>query len=211
MFITFEGIDGSGKSTQCQLLKNSLEQKGYKVLMTREPGGTRTAEAIRNVLLHIHEPIEAMTEVFLYCAARVEHLEKIILPKLAEGYIVISDRFYDSTIAYQGGGRELGLKKMIEINKIFIEKATPDLTFFIDTDLSTIEKRMNKKELDRMEKEGMTFMKKVRQGYLDLIEIEMTDQGYNNRFNIIDGDLGIEDIEQLVSKRVEEVLENDRG
>lgn len=211
MFITFEGIDGSGKTTQCQLLKDSLEKKGYKVLVTREPGGTKTAEAIRNVLLHIHEPIEAMTEVFLYCAARVEHLEKIILPKLDEGYIVISDRFYDSTIAYQGGGRELGLEKMIEINKIFIEKATPDITFFIDTDLSTIEKRMNKKELDRMEKEGMSFMKKVRQGYLDLIEIEAADKRYNKRFNIVDGDLEIEDIADLVSKRVEEVLENVRG
>lgn len=211
MFITFEGIDGSGKSTQCNLLKDALEQKGYKVLLTREPGGTRTAEAIRNVLLHIHEPIEAMTEVFLYCAARVEHLEKIILPGLAEGYIVISDRFYDSTIAYQGGGRGLGLEKMIEINKIFIEKATPDLTFFVDTDLSTIEERMDKKELDRIEKEGMTFMKKVRQGYLDLIASEKAKVEYNNRFNIINGDLSIEQIADLISKRVEEVLENVRG
>jgi dTMP kinase len=191
--------------------KGQSGKKGYKVLMTREPGGTRTAEAIRNVLLHIHEPIEAMTEVFLYCAARVEHLEKIILPKLAEGYIVISDRFYDSTIAYQGGGRELGLEKMIQINKIFIEKATPDITFFIDTDLSTIEKRMNKKELDRMEKEGMAFMKKVRQGYLDLIASESTNYKYNNRFNIINGDISIEEIADIVSKKVEEVMENVTG
>ncbi len=210
MFITFEGIDGSGKSTQCQLLKESLEKKGYKVLMTREPGGTKTAEAIRNVLLHIHEPIEAMTEVFLYCAARVEHLEKIIIPKLAEGYIVISDRFYDSTIAYQGGGRGLGLDKMIEINRIFIEKATPDLTFFVDTDLLTIENRMDKKELDRMEQEGMTFMKKVRQGYLDLIASE-NKRVANSRFTIVDGDLSIKDLADMVLKRAEEVLGNDRG
>ena len=210
MFITFEGIDGSGKSTQCQLLKDSLEKKGYKVLVTREPGGTKTAEAIRNVLLHIHEPIEAMTEVFLYCAARVEHLEKIILPKLAEGYIVISDRFYDSTIAYQGGGRGLGFEKMIEINKVFIEKATPDLTFFIDTNLMTIEKRMDKKELDRMEKEGMTFMKKVRQGYLDLIASEEAKVKIS-RFATVDGDLSIEALADMVLKRVEEVLEHDRG
>lgn len=204
MFITFEGIDGSGKSTQCQLLKESLEKKGYKVLLTREPGGTRTAEAIRNVLLHIHEPIEPMTEVFLYCAARMEHLEKIILPGIAEGYIVISDRFFDSTIAYQGGGRELGLDKMIEINKVFIEKATPDLTFFVDTDLSTIEKRMDNKELDRMEKEGMTFMKKVRQGYLELIEMT----GANGRFNIVDGDQPIEKIAETVLKKTEEILKD---
>jgi len=210
MFITFEGIDGSGKSTQCQLLKDSLEKKGYKVLVTREPGGTKTAEAIRNVLLHIHEPIEAMTEVFLYCAARVEHLEKIILPKLAEGYIVISDRFYDSTIAYQGGGRGLGLENMIEINRIFIEKATPDLTFFVDTDLLTIENRMDKKELDRMEKEGMAFMKKVRQGYLDLIASE-NKRVANSRFTIVDGDLSIKDLADMVLKRAEEVLGNDRG
>ncbi|KAF0092367.1 MAG: dTMP kinase [Fusobacteria bacterium] len=210
MFITFEGIDGSGKSTQCQLLKDSLEKKGYKVLVTREPGGTKTAEAIRNVLLHIHEPIEAMTEVFLYCAARVEHLEKIILPKLAEGYIVISDRFYDSTIAYQGGGRGLGLEKMIEINKVFIEKATPDLTFFIDTNLMTIEKRMDKKELDRMEKEGMAFMKKVRQGYLDLIASEEA-KVKKSRFTIVDGDLSIGALADMVLMRIEEVLEHDRG
>ena len=175
MFITFEGIDGSGKSTQCQLLKDSLEKKGYKVLVTREPGGTKTAEAIRNVLLHIHEPIEAMTEVFLYCAARVEHLEK-----------------------------------MIEINKVFIEKATPDLTFFIDTNLMTIEKRMDKKELDRMEKEGMTFMKKVRQGYLDLIASEEAKVKIS-RFATVDGDLSIEALADMVLKRVEEVLEHDRG
>ncbi|MDD2371029.1 MAG: dTMP kinase [Firmicutes bacterium] len=207
MFITFEGIDGSGKSTQCQLLKDSLEDIGYKVFMTREPGGTKIAEAIRNILLHIDEPIEAMTEVFLYCAARNEHLEKIILPKLAEGYIVISDRFFDSTIAYQGGGRGLGIDKMKEINSIFIEKATPDLAFFIDPDLSTIEKRMENKELDRIEKEGIEFMAKVRKGYLDLIE----SQKNIRNFMTIDGDLSIKEISEIVLKRVEDFLENDRG
>ncbi len=207
MFITFEGIDGSGKTTQCQLLKNSLESKGFKVFMTREPGGTKIAEAIRNILLHIHEPIEAMTEVFLYCAARNEHLEKIIIPKQAEGYIVISDRFYDSTIAYQGGGRDLGIDKMKEINKLFIEKATPDLTFFIDSSLNTIEKRIENKELDRIEKEGKEFMIKVRQGYLDLIESEKN----NRNFMIIEGDLEIREISNIILKRVEGLLENDRG
>ncbi len=207
MFITFEGIDGSGKSTQCQLLRDGLESKGFKIFVTREPGGTKIAEAIRNILLHIHEPIEAMTEVFLYCAARNEHLEKIILPKLAEGYIVISDRFFDSTIAYQGGGRGLGINRMKEINNIFIKKATPDLTFFIDADISTIEKRMENKELDRIEKEGMQFMEKVRQGYLDLIE---SAKEYRE-FMTIDGDLEINEINEIVLKRVEELLENERG
>ncbi len=207
MFITFEGIDGSGKSTQCQLLKNSLENKGHKVFITREPGGTTIAEAIRNILLHIHEPIEAMTEVFLYCAARNEHLEKIILPKQAEGYIVLSDRFYDSTIAYQGGGRGLGIDNMKKINSLFIEKATPNLTFFIDSDLKTIAKRMENKELDRIEKEGVDFMTKVRQGYLDLIESEKD----NRNFMIIDGDQEINKISEIVFKRVEDLLENVRG
>lgn len=207
MFITFEGIDGSGKSTQCQLLKNSLENKGHKVFITREPGGTTIAEAIRNILLHIHEPIEAMTEVFLYCAARNEHLEKIILPKQAEGYIVLSDRFYDSTIAYQGGGRGLGIDNMKKINSLFIEKATPNLTFFIDSDLKTIAKRMENKELDRIEKEGVDFMTKVRQGYLDLIESEKD----NRDFMIIDGDQEINKISEIVFKRVEDLLENVRG
>ena len=169
MFITFEGIDGSGKTTQGKLLKERLEALGYKVLLTREPGGTKVAESIRSLLLHLDEKIEPMTEVFLYCAARNEHLEKIIIPALNEGYIVISDRYYDSTLAYQGFGRDLGIEEMKKINWHFINTCPPDLTFFLDIDMKDFEERLEGQELDRMEKEGTAFMEKVREGYLQLL------------------------------------------
>lgn len=197
MFITFEGIDGSGKSTQCELLREALDAKGLNVLLTREPGGTRAAEAIRNLLLHVHEPMEPMTEVYLYCAARNEHMEKIILPALAEGMIVLSDRFYDSTIAYQGGGRGLGIGAMKEANRRFIERCRPDLTLFVDASLDVVERRMSHKELDRMEKEGMGFMSKVRDGYLEIIREEP------ERFLVLDGDQEIEEIAERILKAVE--------
>ena len=172
MFITFEGVDGSGKTTQAQLLKVFLEKKGHRVLLTREPGGTKVAEAIRNVLLHVHDPINPMTEVYLYCGARNEHYHQIILPALKEGKIVISDRFYDSTVAYQGAGRQLGIDKMMEMNQEFISNCKPDITFFLDPPLSIIEDRLNRKEMDRMEKAGMHFLADVRAGYLEIMRRE---------------------------------------
>lgn len=179
MFITFEGIDGSGKSTQAALLAKSLEELGYPVLLTREPGGTRAAEGIRELLLHSGEDLAPMTEVFLFCAARNEHLEKIILPALEKGIIVISDRYYDSTTAYQGGGRELGLQAMMEASRSF---RIPDRTYFIDTSLPAIAKRLAGMEKDRMEQEGEPFMKRVREAYLILA------QGDPERFRTLEGD-----------------------
>ena len=201
MFITFEGIDGSGKTTQGQLLKEKLESLGYQVLLTREPGGTKVAEAIRGILLHLDEKIEAMTEVFLYCGARNEHLEKIILPALKKGYIVISDRYYHSTLAYQGFGRELGLAEMKAINSHFINTCPPDLTFFLDIGLEIFEKRLEGQELDRMEKEGLEFMTKVRQGYLEMAAEE------KNRIQVIEGSAKIEDIAEKIYLKVKEVLD----
>lgn len=198
MFITFEGVDGSGKTTQCQLLKEFLEKKGHTVLLTREPGGTKVAESIRHLLLHVHDPIHPMTEVFLYCAARNEHYHKIIVPALEAGTIVISDRFYDSTVAYQGAGRKLGIEKMVEMNKEFILNAKPDITFFLDTPLSVIEDRLNRKAMDRMEKEGIHFLADVREGYLELMKREP------DRIFAIDGRLNEKDNHTLI---VEKLLE----
>lgn len=194
MFITFEGVDGSGKSTQSQRLAQSLQELGHEVLLTREPGGTKTAEAIRDVLLHLHDPIAGMTEVYLYCAARMEHLDKIIRPGLAAGKIVISDRFYDSTIAYQGGGRALGLPAMKEANRHFIQEARPDLTFFIDTPMETIGERLHGKSLDRMEQEGLGFMAKVQEAYRILAQEEP------DRYVVLDGSRSIESLaEEILS------------
>lgn len=195
MFISFEGVDGSGKTTQAQLLKNFLENKGNSVLLTREPGGTKVAEAIRNLLLHINNSITPMTEAYLYCAARNEHYHKIILPALKNGKIVISDRFYDSTIAYQGAGRKLGIDKMIELNQEFIFNSRPEITFFLDTPLSVIEERLNKKEMDRMEKEGLCFLADVRNGYLEIMKREP------KRVFPINGSLAEDDINRLVIKK----------
>ncbi|WP_088370386.1 dTMP kinase [endosymbiont 'TC1' of Trimyema compressum] len=195
MFITFEGVDGSGKTTQAQLLKEFLENKGHSVLLTREPGGTKFAEAIRNLLLHIHDPINPMTEVYLYCAARNEHYHKIILPALKEGKIVISDRFYDSTIAYQGAGRKLGIDKMIEMNQEFILNSKPEITFFLDTPLSIIEERLNRKKMDRMEKAGIHFLADVREGYLEIMRREP------KRVFSINGRLTETDINRLIIEK----------
>lgn len=200
MFITFEGIDGSGKSTQAELLARYLEERGIKVLLTREPGGTGTAEAIRNLLLHTEITMDPMTEVYLYCAARNEHVEKIIKPGLALGLVVISDRFYDSTIAYQGGGRDLGIAEMIEMNRPFREKCKPDVSFFVDTSLVTIAKRLEGKELDRMEREGISFMDKVQRGYMTLISKEP------ERFKVVSGDRGVDEIAAEIRQIVEELL-----
>ena len=198
MFITFEGVDGSGKTTQAQLLKEFLEKKGHGVLLTREPGGTKVAEAIRDLLLHVHDPINPMTEVYLYCAARNEHYHKIIFPALKEGKIVISDRFYDSTVAYQGAGRKLGIDKMIKMNQEFILNSRPEITFFLDTPLSIIEDRLNRKEMDRMEKAGMHFLADVREGYLEIMRREP------KRVFSINGRLTEEDISTLI---IETLLE----
>ena len=195
MFITFEGVDGSGKTTQAQLFKKFLENKGNSVLLTREPGGTKVAEVLRNLLLHIHDPISPMTEAHLYCAARNEHYNKIILPALKEGKIVISDRFYDSTIAYQGFGRKLGIDKMIELNQDFILNSKPEITFFLDTPLSIIEERLNKKEMDRIEKTGIHFLADVRDGYLEIIRREP------KRVFLINGRLTEVDINRLIIKK----------
>lgn len=173
---------------------------GYNVLLTREPGGVKVAESIRNFLLYLDESIEPMTEVFLYCGARNEHLEKIILPALMEGYIVISDRYYDSTLAYQGFGRDLGLDEMKKINNYFIETCSPDLTFFLDIDLSFFEKRLKGEKPDRMEREGKDFMAKVREGYLQIASAE------KDRVKIISATGKIEEIEDKIFELVKEAL-----
>lgn len=168
MFITFEGIDGCGKSTQSERLYKNLKKMGYKVLLTREPGGTKVAEEIRNILLHEDNAMDPLTEVYLYSSARMEHVKKIIEPALREGKIVISDRFYDSTITYQGYGRDVSVEKIKNINKEFLENYEPDITFFIDTPIEVINRRNGNKKLDRIELEGAEFMKAVRLGYLEI-------------------------------------------
>ena len=171
MFITFEGIDLSGKSTQCKLLKEYLMGKGYDVILLREPGGTDISERIREVLLdRKSDGIVPLAEFFLYSAARAQLVEQIIRPALAEGKVVICDRYDDSSTAYQGFARGLGVEKIENINEIATGNLIPDLTFFIDISVEESLKRLKVagKLQDRMEAEGRKFFNLVRDGYLQL-------------------------------------------
>ncbi len=166
-FVTIEGIEGSGKSTLLYGLKDYVESLGLEVVITREPGGTGFAESIRGFILHKNEEIDPWTEVFLLLAARRENVTKVILPSLRQGKIVISDRYTDSTIAYQGYGRGLPIKKLSLLNKMATSKVFPRLTFLIDL---PVEKGLDRKRgnLDRIEREKTEFHERVRQGYLAL-------------------------------------------
>lgn len=172
LFITFEGSDGSGKTTQIHLLAEHCRKSGHQVLLTREPGGTPIAENIRAVILDPkNKELAPTTEALLYAASRAQHVAEVIMPALREGKLVFCDRFMDSSIAYQGYGRELGDDVRI-INEFAVQGLSPDLTFFLDMKpsqgLDRIEKNGN---LDRIEKEQLAFHEKVYNGYLILREL----------------------------------------
>jgi len=189
-FITFEGPDGCGKTTQVRLLAERLKARGFRVLYTREPGGTAVGEAIRNILQHdtVGEALEAQTELLLFAASRAQLMNSIVLPALARGEWVICDRFIDSTIAYQGYGRGLPLDTLHTINDFAICSRKPDLTLLLDLDVDQAFQRMAplfKKGIampDRFEREDRQFHENVRQGYLELAKSEP------DRFQIMDAD-----------------------
>ncbi len=162
MFITFEGTEGSGKSTLIRTLSEKLTLAGIDHITTREPGGTSVAEGIRKVILD-HE-MGSLTELFLYEAARAEHFEKTVLPALKKKQIVLCDRFTDSTIAYQGFARKLNLKLIDQLNKIATHSRAPDLTFFLDIPVEQGLARATNP--NRFENEGLAFQKTVRRGFL---------------------------------------------
>ena len=177
-FITFEGLDGSGKSTQVEKLARSLRSHGVSVLVTREPGGTATGEKIRDVLLHsATSGLSPLTEMALMFASRAQHIHEVILPALAEGRIVLCDRFTDSTEAYQGGGRKLGTKLVLQMHEILCGNLQPDVTILLDNEVAfTVERarrrnRKNKtgrseKDENRFEQESRAFFGRVRHAYL---------------------------------------------
>ena len=161
LFITFEGGDGAGKSTQIERLKGYLEEQGYEVLLTREPGGTNVGEKIREVLLDpANVEMDPMTETMLYAAARAQLVAEVIRPALHKGMIVISDRFLDSSLAYQAWGRGLG-SSVLEINSYGIGDCMPDLTVYLRVDPDTGRKRIRQREQDRIESETEQFHQKV--------------------------------------------------
>ena len=170
MFITFEGIEGSGKSTQIQLLKEFFEKKAQKAFFTKEPGSSEVGKKIRSILLNKENKISPQTEIFLIFADRVQHVREIIKPNLNEGKIVISDRYYDSSIAYQGQREGVDKTEIYELINM-LDLPTPDITFLLDLPVDIgLKRAKNRASLDRFESEEISFHEGVRQNYLDLQE-----------------------------------------
>lgn len=183
-FITFEGLDGSGKSTQIAKLARGLRARGLSVVITREPGGTATGERIREVLLHSGTSgLSPMAEMALMFASRAQHIDEVILPALADGRIVLCDRFTDSTEAYQGGGRKLGSKPVLELHRLLCGGLQPELTILLDNDVGlTLDRarrrnraqtsRRPEKDENRFEQENRAFFGRVRHAYLAIAQRE---------------------------------------
>ena len=191
-FISFEGIDGSGKSTQATLFLDRLIQLGKEGILVREPGGTPISEAIRHVLLTKgNRQMVARTEALLMTASRSQLTKEVILPNLEQNRWVIADRYADSTLAYQGGGRELNLDWLQDLNKFATYNLEPNITFVIDILPKEALGRRGRTE-DRIEVEGIAFQKKVRQTYLELA------QQYSDRIIVIDGHMGREIIQDNI-------------
>ena len=169
LFITFEGADGSGKTTQLNKIKNFLEEKGFDVVVTREPGSLELGQKIRNILLHYDGVVADRCEIFLFLADRAQHVETFIKPAIEEGKIVLCDRHTDSTIAYQGYGREQDIELLKKLNEIAVNGLKPDLTMLFDVSTETAQERVGN-EKDRMESIGIEFHRKVRNGYLELLK-----------------------------------------
>ena len=192
MFITFEGPEGSGKTTVANIIVNKLEKLGYKVVQTREPGGTPIAEAIRNVILDTKNTnLDPRAEALLYAASRRQHLVEKVWPAIKDGKIVICDRFLDSSLAYQGGARNLGVENILNVNMFATEGTFPDLTLLFDIAPEDGLKRIaanSKREVNRLDLEKIDFHKKVREVFLDLSKT------YSERFIVIDANQPLEDV-----------------
>ena len=202
IFITMEGPDGSGKSTQIELLKEYLEGAGYDVLITREPGGNRISEAIREIILNSeYTEMSPVTEMMLYASARAQLIAEVIGPAIESGKAVISDRFVDSSLVYQGMARGLGVETVYEINKVAIGEYMPQLTIMLDLPAEEgISRKKDQKELDRMELESLEFHKKVAAGYREMA------QRFPERIKSIDATLPIEEIYGIIKGSVEGLL-----
>lgn len=201
IFITFEGPDGSGKTTQIKKLEAELKTRGYEVICTREPGGTEAAEAMRDIVLDPKLPIKAEAETLLYLAARAEHVEKVIAPALEVGKIVLCDRFSDSTMVYQGFTRGMDVELLEVMNNFATKGLAPDLTFLLDGEPKQLLTRRNTRGVeDRFELEGLAFQEQVRHGFLVLAK------KHPERIVIIDSLRDQEIIARDLLTRVEKLL-----
>ena len=199
LFITFEGTDGCGKTTQIELLKRYLEEKGYKVVLTREPGAKGLGEKLREILLNYDGDVSSNCESFLFLADRAQHIDMLIKPAIERGEVVLCDRHTDSTVAYQGYGRGLDLNQIKMLNDIATNGVKPDMTFVFDIDIETAQERVGKTK-DRMESAGIEFFKRVRQGYLEIAKSEP------ERAKVLDATQTIETIANQVKEYIDTKL-----
>ena len=196
-FITFEGADGCGKTTQLELLAQYLKEKNKEVIITREPGARGLGEKIREILLNYDGEVSDRCESFLFLADRAQHIDTIVNPAVEAGKIVLCDRHIDSSVAYQGYGRGLDVEQIDRLNMLATNGKRPDLTLVFDIDVETSMKRVGK-EKDRMESAGVEFFNRVREGYLELAKQEP------ERICVLDATKSIDEIHKEVVKIVEE-------
>lgn len=202
IFISMEGPDGSGKSTQIELLKKYLETVGYDIVITREPGGTKISEAIREIILNReYVNMSYMTEALLYAGARAQLVAEVIKPALEAGKAVISDRFVDSSAVYQGMARGLGTDRIYSLNEFALQGIMPDLTIHLDLPARVgIGRKKDQKELDRMEMEALDFHERVAEGYRTLAK------NAPDRIYTIDATLDIETIHEEIVSKIKEIM-----
>ena len=192
-FITFEGIDGSGKSTQAKILVEKLQSLNLETLFLREPGGTSISEEIRSVLLNNREDeMSSRSEALLMCASRAQLTKDIISPELKAGKWIIADRYADSTLAYQGGWRGLNLDWLIKLNQFATYGIEPNLTFYIDIEPEVGFQRRKGLSSDRIESAGLDFQSDIRQKYLEIVD------NFGDRCVIIDGNLSVDEISNYI-------------
>lgn len=200
LFISFEGGEGSGKSSAINVVKEKLEADGYKVVVTREPGGISVSEQIRDVILAVDNKMSKETEALLYAASRTEHLYRKVIPLVNDGYIVISDRYIDSSLAYQGYARGIGIEKVLEIN-MFAKEYLPKVTYFFDVRPEVgLARIVGRDKIDRLDLEGFDFHQKVYDGYKEVCKL------YPNRIKVINGERPIELIIEDVYNDIKKYL-----
>lgn len=203
LFVTFEGIEGSGKSTQIRILNDVLKLRGFDTVLTREPGGTAIGEQIREILLNTaHKGMTPLCELFLYASARAQHVGEVIRPALMAGKIVLCDRYTDATLAYQGYGRGFSVELIQKINDLATESLRSDLTFLLDCPAEEGLKRVAERKAlkktadDRFEEEPLEFHQRIRDGYLSIAREE------KNRFVIVDASQDVEAVHQKITQEI---------
>ena len=206
LFITFEGPDGSGKTTVCSEVFAKLKEDGYDVIHTREPGGIEIAEKIRKIILDpSNTDMDERTEALLYVASRRQHLVKKVLPALKEGKIVVCERFVDSSLAYQGYGRKIGFEEVLKINEFAIEGLFPDLTIYLDVDEKTGLKRIESRSFkDRLDLEDLEFHHLVHEGYEKVLEV------FKDRIKVVDAARPLDEVIEKAYEIIKEKIDDQR-